>query len=569
MPQKKKPQQAQEITPAEEAQEATPAAARKSDLTEEETRLLRIAAAQKIGKPLEAVSLREAFSILQIEMPDKEERFSRATERAVDKFFQNMTQEQLDLLYAAAQHSDNAYKQALAAHIGGVKSAAETLREIIEESWINDPDIRQGLADLAGQARKVMSELNAFLQSDTYKTIKEGLVSFERAVNSPENAAFFSNLQLFGEQAAPILELAPYLQIALAEAKADPLTAEKYKDTTEEDFLLLPVSFFLQENPDTDSEHSPIIARAWQLKEEHDSNAAAIEELERAAKDLPRIISNPTELLNMPLDKVNSNLWHILSHAKDDGQIGFDLELVTSKKGKAQEAIVYAGINFAGLSDMTITRQLTPYDKRVHMAAAALYNGGNSIISATQIYKMMGNKGQPKSADVKRINDSLDKMGAARVYINSTEEVKINKGYPSFKYDASLLPFERISAYINNTLCDTAIHLFREPPLMTFARQRSQITQVTRQLLESPVNKTDANLRLDDYLIERIGHMKAPKSHSPRKILFSTIYEKCGITTIKQKQRAPQKIRKYLDWYKETGFISGYTEDKDGITILL
>ena len=136
-------------------------------------------------------------------------------------------------------------------------------------------------------------------------------------------------------------------------------------------------------------------------------------------------------------------------------------------------------------------------------------------------------------------------------------------------YDASLLPFERISAYINGQLTESAIHLFREPPLVSFARERNQITTISRQLLESPINKTDANLLLEDYLIERIGRMKNTKSNAPLKMLFKTIYEKCAITTAKQKQRAPEKIRRYLDHYKKCGWIKGYKEDTDGIKILL
>ncbi len=76
-------------------------------------------------------------------------------------------------------------------------------------------------------------------------------------------------------------------------------------------------------------------------------------------------------------------------------------------------------------------------------------------------------------------------------------------------------------------------------------------------------------MQIDDYLLVRIGHMKSGKGKAPRKMLFSTIYDRCNIKTKKQKQRAPQKIRVYLDHYKKCGWIKGYTEGKDGITIQL
>lgn len=287
-----------------------------------------------------------------------------------------------------------------------------------------------------------------------------------------------------------------------------------------------------------------------------------------ALQNLPRVMATQTDRLAYPLDKPNSVIWNLLTGADPTGQL--QLKLDTGKKGSKQDAIVYYGINFDELeTSLKITKQLTPYDKRVYIAAAALWNGGNQIISATQIYKMMGNAGQPKADQIKKINDSLTKMGAARVYIDSTKESSVNKGYDAFRYDAALLPFERISAYINNTLTEAAIHLFREPPLISFARERKQITTLTRQLLESPISKTDANLLLEDYLLERIGRMKSPNSKAPRKILFATLYDRCGIVSAKQRKRAPEKIERYLKHYKESEWITDYEMKPDSVTITL
>lgn len=299
------------------------------------------------------------------------------------------------------------------------------------------------------------------------------------------------------------------------------------------------------------------------------TGSGAEDALGMIATETPKVFASPTDSLPLPIDKVNNKIWRLISHAKDNGQIGVDLEAVTSKKGSKKEAIVYAGISFDEKDGMRITRQIDPYDKRVYIAVGGLFSGGNTIFSASQIYRAMGNEGQPSSADVQRINASLDKMGAARLYVDSTSETKVNKGYTSFKYDAPLLPFERMTAYIDNTLCEVAIHLFREPPLITFAKERGQITQITRKLLASPISKTNANLTIEDYLLERIGRMKSPKSNANRKINLSTLFDTCRITAPKQKQRAPKKIKTYLDWYKKTGWIKGYTEDKEGFLIVV
>lgn len=274
------------------------------------------------------------------------------------------------------------------------------------------------------------------------------------------------------------------------------------------------------------------------------------------------ISAKPVHSLDFPLDKINSNIWNLLTDTQPNGQIAF----ATEKRGTAKEATILYSINFDQLEpEVSITKKLTPFDKRCYIAIAALFNNNNPVISAAQIYTAMGNKGRPSAKDLQKINDSLTKMAAARVFINNEQEITVNKKYNRFVYDAALLPFERISAIINNQLCESAIHLFREPPLVTFAKDRKQITTISRALLESPLSKTDANLRIDDYLIERIAHIRNGKVNS--KLLYTTIFKRCGITEKKQRQRAHDKIRRYLDHYKKCGFIKGYTEAADGITI--
>ena len=262
----------------------------------------------------------------------------------------------------------------------------------------------------------------------------------------------------------------------------------------------------------------------------------------------PRIIAKQAEKLLYPLDKPNSKIWNMLSEADASGQMRMQF-----KTGKTKDVVVFYSINFDELDPaLKISKKLTPYDKRVYIAAAALFNAGNDVITATQIFRQMGNSTQPAPDQIQKIWDSLTKMRAAVIQLDNQKETETIKKYGVFKYDGQLLPFERISAYINNQLTDAAIHLFREPPLVSFARQRNQVTTITRKLLESPISKTDANLQLEDYLLERIGHMQKPNSTTPKKILYSTIYENCGIETRLQKNRAPEKIKRYLEWYKRT-----------------
>lgn len=409
----------------------------------------------------------------------------------------------------------------------------------------------------------VQQVISAFIDSETYRQIKETILSVSEF--------FDAHKEEFAHLAQEKQRLYQFLQAEIdahnaAHPDAEPLDILDVLEYMEMDGE--PATTDPNGQP-LDNPYTDLINRARAARAAFDEAAETIEFVDKAAEELPRIISHPTDDVIFPVEKVNSNVWDMITGAETNGQLKIRTSPANPAKGKDAGAVIY-GIDFNELDPgVKITKQLTHYDKRCYIATAALFNAGNSTISATQIYKMMGNRGQPKAKDIKKINDSLTKMGAARVYIDNAPEIKAKLNYPVFKYDASLLPFERLSAYINNTLCEQAIHLFREPPLITFARERGQVQPITRQLLESPVRKTDANLRLDDYLIERISHMKNKRSKAPRKMLYSTIYEKCGITSRSQRSRAPEKIRRYLDHYKQCSFISGYIEGKDGITIQL
>ena len=234
---------------------------------------------------------------------------------------------------------------------------------------------------------------------------------------------------------------------------------------------------------------------------------------------------------------------------------------------KNTDAITVFSIDFEALEDVTITKKLDPTDKRVYIAVNALYNAGNNVITLPEIYTAMGYKGTPGREDRQKINNALTKMNSARIFIDNKSEAAVLKGYERLQYDGSLLPFERITAIVNGQPAKAAIRVFREPPLISFAKaHNNQITTIDVKLLQSPISKTNANLALEDYLIERIGHSKNKQSRKMR-MLYATIFEEVHINTAKQRQRAPAKIKKYLDYYKGEEFIKDYTEQPDGLTI--
>lgn len=269
-----------------------------------------------------------------------------------------------------------------------------------------------------------------------------------------------------------------------------------------------------------------------------------------------------SDLYNFPLDKVNSTVWKLFE-ADAGGQLG----IATEKQGSNKEINVLYTINFDALGEgITVSRRLTAFDKRVYGAISTIFNEGENIITIRQIHAKMGNVGNPSKNQVEKINTAITKMMRAQIFVNNKQEINANYNYPRFEYDGALLPIERMSAIVNGQLTDAAIHIFREPPLSTFARGRKQITTIEVKLLQSPISKTDANLLIDDYLLERILRAKRAKKGSCR-ILLATLFENAEITTKKQKQRAPEKIRSYLDHYKLCGTIKSYSISDSAISV--
>jgi len=283
----------------------------------------------------------------------------------------------------------------------------------------------------------------------------------------------------------------------------------------------------------------------------------------KGIEKMPSIIVRNIKKTDFPIDKVNRNVWKTVADA--NGQIAFKIDVSNSDSDKPID-VLYA-IDFSDLDNVSISKDMTPYDKRVYIACDGLYRGGYDVVSAQQIYRaMMGNpKARASKTDINKINKSLDKMMFAHLYIDNIQEIESGYNRKHFKYDAPLLPMERIQAYINGQFVDAAIHFFRDMPLISFARERGNITTIEIALLDSPLSKTNANIDLEDYLIEEIARIKNGKRNP--KMLYETIYKEAGITTAMQLKRAPEKIKKLLEHYIACNYIKAYKTTKDAIII--
>lgn len=275
---------------------------------------------------------------------------------------------------------------------------------------------------------------------------------------------------------------------------------------------------------------------------------------------LDRVNVRPVDRLIYPLDKVNANIWSL-----PETDTGGQLRIRAEKLGSKKEINILYSIDFDSLgSNARITKKLTQFDKRVYIAVAGLFNAGNTVITLRQIHLAMGGTGRASANQRQKISAAVHKMHGATISIDNAIEAGAYN-YPKFVYTGSLLPIERIKKIVNGNVVEEAIHLFREPPAMTFAKQRGQITTIPVRLLNSHVSMTDTNLAIEDYLLDRISHAKTGKGQT--KILYRTICDKAGAVTRKQQQRVPEKVKEYLTHYVKCAYIASFAETSDGVTV--
>ena len=281
------------------------------------------------------------------------------------------------------------------------------------------------------------------------------------------------------------------------------------------------------------------------------------------SKEELKLLLSGTELqktddVQYPLDAINHDLWKLLSTPT-----GKQLSVIT---GKTPNNIVYYQLDFD--DNITFSKTLSQYDKRICSAVASLYNAGNKIVTLTQIYKVAtGKNNRPNSSQLKKINDALSKMRKTTIFINTKFE-GLNYPNQDLIYDGNVIAFDRVTHTFNGCLAEAAIRILSEPPLIKFARDRKQITTINVKYLNTPVNQTELSLSIEDYLIQRIAHAK--KGKLSKKILLKTMYQDIGISNNKDKKhKAFLKLDPILKYYKESGFISDYEITADSIELTI
>ena len=98
--------------------------------------------------------------------------------------------------------------------------------------------------------------------------------------------------------------------------------------------------------------------------------------------------------------------------------------------------------------------------------------------------------------------------------------------------------------------------------------KKDQIGRLDIRLLNSPVNKNEENITLQGYLYRRILSMKG--SNLSKTIVYDTVYKQLEVSAKsdgglrKKKHKVRETAKTIFEYWKEQGFISGYSENYHG-----
>ncbi len=253
--------------------------------------------------------------------------------------------------------------------------------------------------------------------------------------------------------------------------------------------------------------------------------------------------------------------------------IGEPLAVRVSRKDGKKQITTLLNLELYDETSIVGLDRLTPYDRTVHDAivTVCIEGGGGDpqmYMTPQTIYRTMtGNFNvNPSKEAIDRINKSLRRLGGIRITINADDEMKTFYKMPEgFQYEGAIVPNEMIR-FKSNGIEVEGIHLLRTPILYNYASIKNQISQEDIKLLATPLNKSEENIILQDYLFRRVSAMK----HSPklsRNILYSTVYDNIQITAAspgalrKKRHKVRENIKVILDYWIKQGFIKAYREN--------
>lgn len=234
--------------------------------------------------------------------------------------------------------------------------------------------------------------------------------------------------------------------------------------------------------------------------------------------------------------------------------------LKMEERSRKKELTDKVNINFDALENISISRDLSPYDREVHDSIVSLYiDGGNEYITPLMIYRTM--TGNPKAKLLPKqqvaILESVARCSSIKITIELIHKMK------KVIYEGNLIYTEKVRVEHLGKFNEW-VHILREPILYGYASSKNQVGRLDIKLLNTPSNKNEETIVLEGYLRRRIQAMKS--SNVSRTIIYETIYKYLNLSSESpeaernKKKKIRDSIAVALTFFKDQGFICGYTK---------
>lgn len=241
---------------------------------------------------------------------------------------------------------------------------------------------------------------------------------------------------------------------------------------------------------------------------------------------------------------------------------------VGGKKAQGRYIVPVEIFVSASAEALEIQKYLTPYDRQVQNGIFTLIENGYTAFTAKQVYEAFAGKTTTSPQIIGHVTRSINKQRTTLISIDWTDHAKM-KGLPVDQSrgdyvttEENLLLLRRVKLRCNGQDLD-GFGVIAPPILYRYAKQVGQLSTIDRKLLDVPVNNTESNIILKNYLLERIDTMKKTAKKISNNIAFETLYTLTGTGTNPVKRnRMRNAVSVMLDTWKDQGYISGYSINK-------
>lgn len=311
---------------------------------------------------------------------------------------------------------------------------------------------------------------------------------------------------------------------------------------------------------------------ALEMNEERTEQEEKILNTLKAMKEdgLMNIPYRKLEKLMIPNTKATNKAFDNHTDLSDETEI-----VVSSRKAKQEVVITTKVVSQLDATGIRLTRQLSEQDRCVFDAVCTLFESGQTVFSAKQVYQTYTGADKPNEKALENVENSLNKMRTTLIDIDWTAHAQM-KGLDdetapqnvTVTRNGYLLPLESMTFKSGGKVV-TGYQIIKEPAYLTYSRLTGQLITIPAEMLKlESINRTPERVAIHHYILRHVENMNNSKNkYGNHTMLFETIFEKCGIIEITNRQtklRYVDAIEMMLDELIQKKYIKGYNPVKKG-----